>query len=339
MRGQPSTAFIAFIVASLASGCSKTTTSLTSPTADKCQVSVSSAPTSFTASGGQGSLTVATARDCTWSITTNAAWVSIGSEAAGQGDGTVPFTVAPNPVPAARSSAIVVGSQSVGLTQAPAPCTFRLSRGGDAMSSAGGRLSVDVSTLGGCTWNAASPVNWIVATPQTGNGNGTVGLVVAVNPGDARVASVTIAGQTYTVTQAAAAPPTPAPTPAPAPSPAPVPTPAPTPTPTPTPVPTPTPSPTPPPTPAPTPTPAPQPPKKVDFEGTVTSAIGACPLVIFTVGGTTVVTDASTDFEKSDCSDLRPGREVKGKGLTQLIGTVRATEIEVKKDKKGNDQP
>lgn len=75
----------------------------------------------------------------------------------------------------------------------------------------------------------------------------------------------------------------------------------------------------------------------MDFDGTVTSAIGVCPLVIFTVGGTTVVTDASTDYKKSDCSDLRPGREVKGEGLTQLLGTIKATDIEVKKDNKGDD--
>jgi hypothetical protein len=75
----------------------------------------------------------------------------------------------------------------------------------------------------------------------------------------------------------------------------------------------------------------------VDFDGTVTGAIGVCPVVIFTVEGKTIVTDGSTDFNKSQCSDLRPGREVKGEGLTQPIGTIRATEIEVKKDSKGDD--
>ena len=58
-------------------GCSSTQTSLSAPTADKCQVSVSSAPSAFTATGGPGSLTITTARDCTWSISTEASWVSI----------------------------------------------------------------------------------------------------------------------------------------------------------------------------------------------------------------------------------------------------------------------
>jgi hypothetical protein len=69
----------------------------------------------------------------------------------------------------------------------------------------------------------------------------------------------------------------------------------------------------------------------------VTSAIGVCPVVIFTVDGKTIATDGSTDYKKSACSDLLPGREVKGEGSIQLLGTIRATDIEVKKDKKGDD--
>ena len=81
MRYRCLTFAVALAVASAAlSGCSKTTTSLTAPTADKCQVSVSNSTTAFTAAGGKGSLTIATSRDCTWSIKTDANWVSIGEE-------------------------------------------------------------------------------------------------------------------------------------------------------------------------------------------------------------------------------------------------------------------
>jgi hypothetical protein len=77
----------------------------------------------------------------------------------------------------------------------------------------------------------------------------------------------------------------------------------------------------------------------VDFDGTVTTVTGVCPIVIFTVGGMTVVTDSSTDYKKSDCGDLRRGSEVSGAGLTQPTGTIRATEVQVKKgkDNEGDD--
>ena len=50
----------------------------------------------------------------------------------------------------------------------------------------------------------------------------------------------------------------------------------------------------------------------------------------FKVRNYTIVTDGSTDYsKKSDCSDLRNGRGVDGKGITQSNGTVRATKIGV----------
>ena len=295
--------------------CSKTTTSLTAPTVDKCQVSVSSVPTSFAATGGQGSLSIATARDCTWSIKTEAPWLSLGAEAAGQGEASIPYTVAPNPVPSARNGAIVVGPTSVSVNQAAAPCNFTLSRPGETIAAAGGQLSVGVSAINGCTWNAATAANWIsVASGSTGNGNGTVGLAVAPNAGAGRVGQVTVAGQNYTVTQSAAPPPEPVPSPAPPPTPAPAP---------------PAPAPSPAPAPAPAPPPAEQ---QVEFSGELSSVFGNCPNVGFAVNGTIVVTDADTDYSRGKCNDLRRGRDIRGSGVRQSNGSVRATNIRFNKD-------
>jgi hypothetical protein len=297
-------------------GCTKTTTALTAPTpatADKCLVSVSSNPTSFSSSGGQGSVTIATARDCTWSIKTDANWVSIAADSGGQGEASIQYTVAPNPVPSSRAGAIIVDTQSVAISQAAAPCVFTLSRAGEGMPAGGGRLTIDVTTISGCSWNATSGSNWIVVSSgQSGNASGTVGLAVAPNDGASRVGEVKIAGLNYTVTQAAAPPP---PAPVPPPAPAPTPTPAPS------------------PAPAPAPVPSPQPPpvpKKVEFEGSVSSVSGGCPNVTITVRGMTIIVDRATDFKKSKCSDLRRGRDVSGSGMTQSNGTIKATEIRVR---------
>ena len=43
-------------LAAVVAACSSTQTSLNAPTADKCQVSVSNAPSAFAATGGQGSI-------------------------------------------------------------------------------------------------------------------------------------------------------------------------------------------------------------------------------------------------------------------------------------------
>jgi hypothetical protein len=65
-------------LASAAASCHSAQTSVTGPTADdKCQVTATSTPQSFAASGGNGALSIATARDCTWTIATTASWLTL----------------------------------------------------------------------------------------------------------------------------------------------------------------------------------------------------------------------------------------------------------------------
>ncbi len=197
-------AALAAAFAALVAGCTSTQTSSTAPSAAKCQVSVNNAPSSFTASGGTGTMTISTTRDCAWAVSANAGWVTITGATAGQGDASVSYSVAANPVPSARSAAIAVGSQSVSLNEAGAACRFTLSRTSDTVGADGGQLSVAVATLTGCAWTASSSATWLTITSgHSGNANGTVGLRAAANTGAARVAAVNIAGQTYTVNQAA----------------------------------------------------------------------------------------------------------------------------------------
>jgi hypothetical protein len=313
-----SAAAAAAACALLFASCTSSSTSTVAPSSDKCQVGAASTPSTFGAAGGSGSVTISTARDCTWSIATDAAWLAIGGDHSGQGDAVVPYTVAANPVPAARSGAIAVGADKVAITQAGAPCRFDLSRTRDTIGAAGGHLSVDVATVAGCTWSATSTAPWIaVSSGQSGTASGTVGLIVAANAGGARAGIVNVAGQSYTVAQDSV--PAPPDTPAPAPNPAPTPTPGPTPTPTPTPTP-------PPPTPPP-PTPSGTP---VHFDGTVLLLLGRCPALSFTVGLRHVVTNGETDYEHGRCDDLSILDRVTIDGA-ESGGTVTATQIDMKK--------
>jgi len=310
-------AALAVAFASAIAGCTTTQTSVTAPTSDKCQISVSNAPSSFAAGGGAGTVTIDAARDCAWSVAANASWVTITGDKSGQGAASIAYTVAANGVPSARSTAIVVGSQSVSLNQAAAPCQFSLSRAADNVAANGGRLSVGVSTLTGCAWSAASGASWIaIAAGQTGNASATVTVSVSANGGPARVGQVNIAGQTYTVNQEGApsmAPTPPAPLP-PAPSPAPGPAPS--------------------PAPAPGPPPPPSAGQRVSFDGLVTSASGRCPELTLTVAARTVITDKSTKFKDISCGDVaKGGRRVDVSGVVDPTGAVRADAI----SKAGND--
>lgn len=80
-------------------------------------------------------------------------------------------------------------------------------------AAVGGTGSVSVTS--GCAWTAVSNDNWITVTSGSpGSGNGTIGYSVTTNTSAARVGTITIAGQTFTVNQDGTAPtPTPSPTP------------------------------------------------------------------------------------------------------------------------------
>jgi hypothetical protein len=61
---------------------------------------------------------------------------------------------------------------------------------------------VTVTTTSGCTWTAASNAPWLTITSgAAGTGNGTVGFTSAANVAGSRTGTLTIAGQTFTVTQ------------------------------------------------------------------------------------------------------------------------------------------
>jgi hypothetical protein len=131
-----------------------------------------------------------------------------------------------------------------------------------------------------------------------------VQIGVASNSGSQRVGHVGVAGQTYTVTQAAHGS-SPAPQPGPAPGPGPQPGPAPAP-----------------------PPPAPQP---TEVDGTVSGLSGRCPNLAFQVDSTTVAAGHSTEYLKGRCEDVRNGRGVIVTGTVQPDGILLATRIELKK--------
>jgi hypothetical protein len=314
-RGQ--SAACALVLALAAARCTSSSTSVTAPSSSKCAISVSSSPSSFTATGGSGTVSVSTERDCTWTAASESPWISLAAAPTGQGEASIPYSVAANPAPAARSGSITVGSEKIQLSQAAAPCTFRLNKSGDSIGPDGGRLSVELATLTGCGWSAASDASWLtVVAGANGNASATITVEAGANGGGARVAHLNAGGQIYTVQQGAkvTAPPPPSPSPTPSPSPSP----------------SPTPTPTPPPNPPP-PGPPPPAPDSITLEGVVTVLVGRCPDVAFWTDGHWVVASAGTDFKKAGCSDLSGGDGVKVNGRLRPNGVVDADQIELKK--------
>jgi hypothetical protein len=185
------------------------------PPPPSCSFSITPNNQSIGAGGGTGSaITISTSAGCGWTATSQASWISVTSAASGTGPGTVTFSVAANGG-GARSGSLAIAGQTVTVNQAaaapppppPAPtCSYTIAPSNQSIGSAGGAgTTITISTSTGCAWTATSQASWITfTTPTSGSGGGTVRFNVAANSGNARSGNLTIAGQTFTVNQAAA---------------------------------------------------------------------------------------------------------------------------------------
>jgi hypothetical protein len=171
-----------------------------------CSVSLGSANPVYAAGGDSGSIAVtAAASSCGWTVATSATWVILSSGWSGTGDGTVTFSVAPNATTFPRSATVTIGGQSVQVNQAGTACTYSLRSTSGSMPAAGGSSSVGVVAASNCSWTAAAHDSWLSIVASDSAGSGYVYFQAQPNPlATPRTGTLTIAGQTFTVTQAGA---------------------------------------------------------------------------------------------------------------------------------------
>jgi hypothetical protein len=170
-----------------------------------CVYSLGSNAQTVAAAGGSGTVSLTSLAGCAWTATSGAGWVTV-SPASGSGSGTVTFTAAANTATAARTGTLTIGGQTFTVTQSAAACSYSLGSSGQAVAASGGSGTVNVTSLTGCAWSATSDAAWLSVTPNGGSGVGTVTFTAAANTATAaRTGTLTIGGQTFTVTQSAAA--------------------------------------------------------------------------------------------------------------------------------------
>jgi hypothetical protein len=169
-----------------------------------CSYTLGSTSASVVAGGGSLAVGVTTTSGCAWTATSNANWISVTSGASGSASGTVSLAVAANTSTVARTGTVTIAGQTYTVTQAGQPCAYALGSTSSTAPSAGGSIYVSVTATTGCGWTATSSAGWISVTAgASGTSSGTVTLSVAANTnGSSRTGTATIAGLTFTVTQA-----------------------------------------------------------------------------------------------------------------------------------------
>jgi hypothetical protein len=174
----------------------------TSPPSPSCTVALQPASASTTAAGGTGEVSITTAAGCGWTTSIGAPWIAITTAPGGNGSGSFGYSVAANTTPTARTGTITVSGQTFTVSQAGL-CTFAIKPSSRNFDEDGGTHSVSVTAPSTCAWTATSNADFITITDgQSGSGNGTVTYRVAEYKGKGtRTGTLTIAGETFTVTQ------------------------------------------------------------------------------------------------------------------------------------------
>jgi hypothetical protein len=168
-----------------------------------CSYSLNPTSRNFTDAGGSGSVTVNASTGCAWTATTNVTWISITSGGSGTGTGTVNYAVAINTSSIARTGTVNAAGLPHTVAQAGVPCTYTINPTNANIAAGGGTVSVSVTSPTGCAWTAAPVDAWLSVAPTSGSSNGTVVVTAQTNTnGTQRTGTATIAGKTFSVTQA-----------------------------------------------------------------------------------------------------------------------------------------
>jgi uncharacterized protein (TIGR03437 family) len=156
-----------------------------------------------------GIIRVTTADTCAWNAHSEVPWVRVTAvrNANGRGSGAVDYIVSPNPDPVTRTGRVITAAQVHTIVQAAgSSCSITISPTTARTGPGGGSSSILISaTTPACAWTARSNDAWLKAgTPSSGTGPGRLAYTVDPNPTAAvRTATMTVNGQTFTLTQEA----------------------------------------------------------------------------------------------------------------------------------------
>jgi uncharacterized protein (TIGR03437 family) len=143
---------------------------------------------------------------CTWTASSNQSWLHILSPPSGTGSGTITVGTDPNTGSSMRTANLSVGTQNLPVTQAAGGCGISLSTTSAGFGPAGGLGGVNVlAAASTCSWSPQTAASSWILLPNTNTsyGNGLVRFSVTPNnTGQARTGTLTVAGQSVTITQA-----------------------------------------------------------------------------------------------------------------------------------------
>jgi len=177
---------------------------------DSCNNSLTPVSQTFGAGSGSGSVSVLACPGSSWTASTNSGswdWIGISSGWSGTGNGTVNYFLLPNNTDSLRTGTLTISGKTFIITQQPKGCTYSVSPNSETFNSERGAGSVDVTAGPNCPWTTltnSGSWDWIgIDSGWSGTGDGVVNyFLLPNNSGKTRAGTLTLAGQTFVVTQA-----------------------------------------------------------------------------------------------------------------------------------------
>jgi hypothetical protein len=170
-----------------------------------CDFTLNATSVALAAKGGSKNVSVKVkGTGCAWTAVSNDPFITITSGTNGTGNGKVVYTVPGNTNTAPLSGTMTIAGQTFTVNQAAGGCTFKLSPKAGKIKATGAAATVKVTpNFSDCAWTAVSNDSFITITDgASGLGKGTVSYTVAANTNTtALTGSITVGGQTFTVTQ------------------------------------------------------------------------------------------------------------------------------------------
>jgi hypothetical protein len=157
-----------------------------------CAFSLVPAGATFSAAGGNGSVTVVGGASCAWMGTSDSSFLTITGGFSGIGSGTVTYSVDANASSAARTGTLTIAGVSFTVSQAGFATmavdhtllSFGATNAGGILISttASQRVAVTFTGVTTGTWTAAGNRPWLGITGGSGMGNGEFTVAVVSDP-------------------------------------------------------------------------------------------------------------------------------------------------------------
>ncbi len=166
-----------------------------------CQYVVSLSRQTFSGNGGSGELRITTGAACTWAAESLDSWLVVEDPEPKVGSGRVAFTARPNQQDGREGRLrVAIANQTFMIVQGP-NCTYAVSPLTVVVPAAGGTSALTVTAPADCEWSAQSSVPWLTVAPPQGSGSGAVTVTAQSNGGPSRTGTISVAGETVTVSQ------------------------------------------------------------------------------------------------------------------------------------------